>query len=139
MASRELKYAWLYQDDYVDALFKYLKNPQVAKGYAKDAEKSFGSTGSTSRWSSRSSGITNLDCLWISYGITAKISGPDKLFEEWPPPSLADTDKFIGWAKKHTEKDIDSFTWNFRVGAIYSCFDHVKEAFVELEKAEQHS
>lgn len=34
-----LKYDWLYRDEFMEPLTKFWKNPHVAKGYAKDAEK----------------------------------------------------------------------------------------------------
>jgi hypothetical protein len=89
-----LKYDWLYQEDFVDPLLKLLKNSQVAKGYARDAEKSawvksvISDTASkysilgrvaarlASHWFSRSTGTTDPDYLWISYGIVSKVSSP---------------------------------------------------------------
>jgi tetratricopeptide (TPR) repeat protein len=68
-----------------------------------------------------------------------QISKPDKPFDEWDPPSLAEVDKFICWAKEHIDIEIDSFTWDSRVGATNIVFGHYKEAIVALEKAEQHS
>jgi hypothetical protein len=68
-----------------------------------------------------------------------KMLTPEKPFEEWNPPSLAEVDKFISWVKEHTETNIDSFTWDYRVGAAYIGFEHHKEAIVALEKAEQNS
>jgi tetratricopeptide (TPR) repeat protein len=67
------------------------------------------------------------------------MSQPNKPFEEGSPPSLTEVDKFICWAKEHLDIDIDSFTWDFRVGATYSVFDHYKEAIVALENAHRHS
>lgn len=64
---------------------------------------------------------------------------PDESFEEWDPPSLAEVNKFICWAKEHINIDIDSFTWDLRVGATKIVFKHYKEAIAALEKAEQHS
>ncbi|CAN9082306.1 unnamed protein product [Alternaria sp. RS040] len=168
-----LKYDFLYTEDFIDPLLKLLKNSQVAKGYARDADKSkwvkavMSDTAKkysifervaarlASYWFS-STGITDRNYLWISYGMVAKVSAslwdqkgpadgsdkvsnPDKPFEEWNPPSLVETDKFICWAKEHTDTDIDSFTWDSRVGATYIVFEHFKEAIVALEKAEQHS
>jgi tetratricopeptide (TPR) repeat protein len=48
-------------------------------------------------------------------------------------------DDFICWAKEHIDTDIDSSTWDYRVGATNIVFYHYKEAIVALEKAEQHS
>jgi hypothetical protein len=89
-----LKYIWLYQEDFIDPLVKFLKNSQVAKGYARDAEKSawvkagIADTANkysilervaarlASHWFSCSNGTTDDDYLWISYGIIAKVSAP---------------------------------------------------------------
>jgi hypothetical protein len=89
-----LKYEWLYEEDYVDSLLKFLKNSQVAKGYARDAEKSAWVKSVTSdtaskysilqrvaarlagHWFSCSTGTTERDYLWISYGIVAKVCIP---------------------------------------------------------------
>jgi tetratricopeptide (TPR) repeat protein len=68
-----------------------------------------------------------------------QISEPGKPFDEWNPPSLAEIDKFICWAKDHVDIVIDSLTWNCCIGATYIVFEHHKEAIVTLEKAEAHS
>ncbi|KAL1604075.1 hypothetical protein SLS60_005667 [Paraconiothyrium brasiliense] len=116
-----LKYDWLYQEDFIDPLVKFLKNSQVAKGYARDADKMLLGRGKELADSSE------------------QMSKPDKPFEEWSPPSLAETNKFICWAKEHIEIEIDSSTWDFRVGATHSVFEHYQAAIDALEKAEQHS
>jgi hypothetical protein len=87
-----LKYDWLYQDDCVDPLLRFLKNSQVAKGYAKDGERTAWVKSVTSEtaskysvlerfaarlashWFSCSMGTTDRVYLWISYGIVAKVS-----------------------------------------------------------------
>jgi hypothetical protein len=89
-----LKYDCLYQEDLIDPLLKFLKNSQVAKGYARDAEKSawvksvISDSASkyhilervaarlASHWFSCSTGTTERDYLWISYGIVAKVRAP---------------------------------------------------------------
>ncbi|KAI4706158.1 hypothetical protein J4E89_009212 [Alternaria sp. Ai002NY15] len=147
-----MKYDFLYQDEFIDPLVTLLKNSQVAKGYAKDAEKSEWVksviSDATSKysvleriaarlatlWFSRSIGTADEDYLWISWGI---ISNPDKPFEEWNPPPNADVEEYIGWVKEHKNVDIDGSTWDYRVGATYIVFQHYKEAIVALEKAEQ--
>jgi hypothetical protein len=81
----------LYTEDFIDPLLKLLKNSQVAKGYARDADKStwvkaaMSDTANkysifervaarlASHWFS-STGITDRDYLWISYGMVAKVS-----------------------------------------------------------------
>jgi hypothetical protein len=86
-----LKYDWLYKEDFIDPFVKFLKNSQVAKGYAKDAEKSvwvksvISDTASkytileriaarlAGHWFSCSTGTTDQDYLWMSYGIVAKV------------------------------------------------------------------
>ena len=86
-----LKYDFLYTEDFIDPLLKLLKNSQVAKGYARDADKStwvkaaMSDTANkysifervaarlASHWFS-STGITDRDYLWISYGMVAKVS-----------------------------------------------------------------
>lgn len=88
-----LKYDFLYQDDFIDPLRKFLKNPQVAKGYARDAEKSSWVKSVVSdtatkysilervaarlatHWFS-SMEVTARDYLMNSYGIVAKVSTP---------------------------------------------------------------
>jgi tetratricopeptide (TPR) repeat protein len=67
------------------------------------------------------------------------MSKPDKPFKQENPPSLAEVDNFICWAKKHIHIEIDNFTWDYRVGATYCVLEHYKEAIVALEKAERHS
>jgi hypothetical protein len=87
-----LKYDWLYQEDFIDPFLKFLKNPQVAKGYARDAEKSawvksvVSDTANkysilervaarlASHWFSCSTGTADEDYLWISCGIVTKVS-----------------------------------------------------------------
>jgi hypothetical protein len=89
-----LKYDWLYQEDFIDPVLKFPKNSQVAKGYAKDVEKTawvksvISDTASkysvlervaarlASHWFSCSTGTTDRDYLWISCGIVAKVSAP---------------------------------------------------------------
>jgi hypothetical protein len=88
-----LKYDWLYQEDFIDPLLKFLKNSQVAKGYARDAEKSAWVKSAISDTASKYSilervaaqmashwfncpGVTERDYLWISYGIVAKVIAP---------------------------------------------------------------
>jgi hypothetical protein len=89
-----LKYDWLYQEDFIDPFLKFLKNSQVAKGYARDAKKSawvksvITDTANkysilervaarlASHWFSCSTGTTDRDYLWISYGILAKVCAP---------------------------------------------------------------
>jgi hypothetical protein len=89
-----LKYEWLYQEDFIDALLKFLKNSQVTKGYARDVEKStwvksaISDTASkysilervaarlASHWFSCSTGTTDPDYLWIPCGIFSKASAP---------------------------------------------------------------
>ncbi|KAG9192790.1 hypothetical protein G6011_11524 [Alternaria panax] len=152
-----LKYDFLYQEDFIDPLLKFLKNSQVARGYAGSIEKStwvksaISDTASkysilervaarlASHWFSCSTGTTDRDYLWISYGIVAKIFEPEKPFEGWNTPSLAEMNKFICWAKEHMDVDVDSLTWDFRVGATSVVFEHYKEAIVALEKAAEHS
>ncbi|KAI4621972.1 hypothetical protein J4E80_004347 [Alternaria sp. BMP 0032] len=107
-----MKYDFLYKDEFIDPLVTLLQNSQVAKGYAKDEEKS----------------------EWVK-----TIFNPDRPFEEWNPPSNADVEEYICWVKAHKNGDIDSSTWNYRVGATYIVFQHYKEAIVALKKAEEHS
>ena len=168
-----LKYDFLYSEDFLDAIVALLKNPQVAKGYAKDTEKSEWAKSVISDaaskysvleriaarlatlWFSRSIGTSNEDYLWISWGIVAKasipeqwqsladnkkqISKPERPFQEWNPPPNADVEEYICWVKEHKNFDIDSSTWDYRVGATHIVFQHYKEAIVALEKAEQYS
>jgi hypothetical protein len=68
-----------------------------------------------------------------------QISTPEKPFEEWHPPSLAEINKFICWAKEHIVIEIDSFTWDYRVGATMIVFEHYKEAIVALGKVEEQA
>jgi len=68
-----------------------------------------------------------------------QISKPDRPFEEWNPPPKADVEEYICWVKEHKNVDIDSSTWDYRVGATYIVFQHYKEAIVALEKAKPHS
>ncbi|KAI4916179.1 hypothetical protein J4E85_010267 [Alternaria conjuncta] len=151
-----LKYDYLYSEENLDAILALLKNSQVAKGYAKDAEKSewvksiISDAASkysvleriaarlATHWFSCSTGTTDKDYLWISWGIVAKLSKPDRPFEEWNPPSNAEIDEYIGWVKKHKQIEIDNSTWDYRVGATYLVFEHYKEAVIALEKAKQH-
>jgi len=92
-----LKYDYLYSEEYLDPIVALLKNSQVAKGYAKDAEKDEWVKSviseATSKysvleriaarlatfWFSRSIGTTDEDYLWISWGIVAKAS----ISERW--------------------------------------------------------
>ncbi|KAL1799853.1 hypothetical protein ACET3X_000195 [Alternaria dauci] len=151
-----LKYDFLYTEDFMDPLLKLLKNPQVIKGYARDAEKGAWAKSVISETANKysvfervaarlashwftSAGITDRDYIWMSYGIVAKIFDPDKPFEEWNPPPLPEVNKFVSWVKEHTDTEIDNFTWEYRVGAAYVAFEHHKEAIVALEAAEQHS
>jgi hypothetical protein len=89
-----LKYDWLYQEDFIDALRKFLKNSQVVKGYTRDSEKSAWVKSVTSEsaskysilervaarlashWFGSSTGTKDLDYLWIPFGIVAKVSAP---------------------------------------------------------------
>jgi tetratricopeptide (TPR) repeat protein len=68
-----------------------------------------------------------------------QIDTPEKPFEEWNPPSLAEINKFICWAKEHIGTEIDSFTWDYRVGATMVVFEHYKQAIVALGKAEEYA
>jgi hypothetical protein len=89
-----LKYDWLYQEDFIAPLMKFLKNSQVSKGYTRDAEKSAWVKSVTSdtaskystleriaahlasHWFGSSTGTKDLDYLWIPYGIVAKVGAP---------------------------------------------------------------
>ncbi|KAI4948494.1 hypothetical protein J4E91_005918 [Alternaria rosae] len=152
-----LKYDYLYSEEFLDPIMALLKNSQVAKGYAKDAEKSewarsvISDTASkysvleriaarlATHWFSCSTGTTDRDYLWISWGIIAKISKPEKPFEEWKPPSNTEVDEYIVWVKKQKDINVDSAVWDYRVGATNVVFEHYKEAIAALEKAEKHS
>ena len=68
-----------------------------------------------------------------------QISKPDKPFEEWNLPPNADVEEYICWVKEHKNIDIESPTWDYRVGATYMVFEHYKEAIVALERANQQS
>lgn len=85
-----LKCDFLWQEDYIDSLLRLLKNSQVAKGYARDADKSkwvqAAISGNANKYSIfervaarlashwfSSTGITERNYLWISYGIVAKV------------------------------------------------------------------
>jgi len=68
-----------------------------------------------------------------------QISKPDKPFEEWNLPPNADVEEYICWVKEHKDVDIDSSTWDYRIGATYMVFEHYKEAIVALESAKQQS
>ncbi|KAI4666203.1 uncharacterized protein J4E88_010498 [Alternaria novae-zelandiae] len=152
-----LKYDYLYSEEFLDPILALLKNSQVAKGYAKDAEKSewaksvISDTASkysvleriaarlATHWFSCATGTTDRDYLWISWGIVAKISKPEKPFEEWKPPSNAEVNEYILWVKKQKDINVDSAVWDYRVGATNVVFEHYKEAITALEKAEKHS
>ena len=87
---RVLEYDWLYRDDFIDPLLKFLKNTHVAKGYAKDAKKSIWAKAVVAdsanktlilarvaahlagRWFSCTT-IEDNNYLWVSYGIVAKV------------------------------------------------------------------
>ncbi|KAI4914274.1 uncharacterized protein J4E92_009688 [Alternaria infectoria] len=151
------KYDWLYSEEFLDPIVALLKNSQVAKGYAKDAKKSdwtksvvFDTASKYSvleriaarlatHWFSCSTGTIDRDYLWISWGIVAKISKPDKPFEERNLPPNAAIEEYICWVKEHKDIDIDSSTWDYRVGATYMVFEHYKEAIVALERVKQQS
>ncbi|RAR11407.1 hypothetical protein DDE83_004553 [Stemphylium lycopersici] len=150
-----LKSDFLNQDFFIDPLLKFLKNPQVAKGCARDAKKSswvksvVSNTANkysvleriaarlASHWFSCSNGTMDTDFLWIPYGVFVKLSKPDEPFNE-TNPTLVELDKFICWAKEHIDIDPDSFTWDLRVGATHIVFQHYKEAIVRLNKVEKH-
>jgi hypothetical protein len=85
-----LKCDFLWQEDYIDSLLRLLKNSQVAKGYARDADKSkwvqAAISGNANKYSIfervaarlashwfSSTGITERNYLWISYGMVAKV------------------------------------------------------------------
>jgi len=86
-----MKYDFLYNDEFIDPLVTLLKNSQVAKGYAKNAEKNewvksvISDTASkysileriaarlATHWFSCSPGTIERDYLWISWGIVAKV------------------------------------------------------------------
>jgi hypothetical protein len=86
-----LKYDWLEKDDFIDPLKRFLRNPHVAKGYAKDAKKAewvktvlSDSASKVSilervaarlayRWFSAEVG-PEPEVLLIPYGIVAKVS-----------------------------------------------------------------
>ncbi|KAF1358278.1 hypothetical protein EJ07DRAFT_179983 [Lizonia empirigonia] len=147
-----LKYDWLFRDEFIEPLTKFWKNPHVAKGYAKDVEKSSWVKKVTSESANKytvlervatrlayhwfsCTGTIDLDHLWISFGLVAK--GVGKAFEE-KPPSLSEIDDFLEWAK--TQKyEIDDHAWAYRKGATYLTFDHHRAAITEYEKVGDHS
>ncbi|KAF1927254.1 uncharacterized protein M421DRAFT_185940 [Didymella exigua CBS 183.55] len=86
-----LKYDWLYRDEFIDPLTKFWKNPHVAKGYAKDIEKTSWvkkvtaesvnkymilervATRLAQHWFS-CTGTMDDQYLWTSFGLVAKVS-----------------------------------------------------------------
>ena len=85
------KWEWLYTDEYLNSLLKFLKNPHVAKGCARDVEKgewikkvvadSANTYSVLERVAAQSARhwfgcttTTDPNYLWISYGIVAKVS-----------------------------------------------------------------
>ncbi|KAF2622483.1 hypothetical protein BU25DRAFT_377630 [Macroventuria anomochaeta] len=147
-----LKYDWLYQDDFIDPLLKFWKNPHVAKGYGKHAKKSEWvrkvvadsankylilervAARLANHWFSCTTTAAP-DYLWISYGIIVK--GAGKSFDENTPPTLLEVDHFIQWVKMQ-DFDLDDYTWAYRKGATNLTFQHYREAIRAFEEAEQH-
>ncbi|KAI4649313.1 hypothetical protein J4E93_003629 [Alternaria ventricosa] len=137
-----MKYDFLYKDEFIDPLVTLLQHSQVAKGYSKDEQKSEWVKSVTSDAASNYSVLERIAARLATHCLADdknQIFKPDGPFEEWNPPSNADVEEYICWVKDHKNVDIDSSTWDYRVGATYIVFQHYKEAIVALEKAEQHS
>ncbi|KAF3041136.1 hypothetical protein E8E12_008366 [Didymella heteroderae] len=147
-----LKYDWLYRDDFFEPLTKFWKNPHVAKGYAKDPEKSLWVKKVTAESTNRyiilervatrlaehwfnCTGTLDEEYLWISFGLVAK--GAGKTFED-KAPSLPEIDQFFAWVKDH-HFEIDDQTWAYRKGATYLVFEHHREAIREYESVGDQS
>ncbi|KAJ4376598.1 hypothetical protein N0V86_006712 [Didymella sp. IMI 355093] len=147
-----LKYDWLYRDEFLEPLAKFWKNPHVAKGYAKDAKKNSWvkrvtaesankyllleqvATRLAHHWFSCTTAL-DLEYLWISFGLVAKIAGKD--FEE-KPPTLPEIDDFFEWAKNQ-KFEIDDQVWTYCKGSTYLTFEHYKEAISEYKQVDEGS
>lgn len=110
-----LKYDWVYRDDFIDPLIKFWKNPHVAKGYAKDAQKSAWVKKVTTESANKHAvleivaarlahhwfsctGTLDEEILWMSFGLVAKVIYALFTVEAWLTFSLGRGQNFRGQA-----------------------------------------
>ncbi|PSN73234.1 hypothetical protein BS50DRAFT_514386 [Corynespora cassiicola Philippines] len=146
-----LRSDWTVEDEYLDSLLRFLKNPHAAQGYSTDIEKENWAKTVTSEtkgryfvlekvaerlafhWFSCQS-LTSPSYFYISYGIVMK--GKKKNFKPFDPISTEDLKEFFEWATKHTGLDPCSPLWSFRMGTTYKVTGHHEEALAAFEHAE---